>query len=139
MSDRDRHVQTEPRVQHRHTVSDRTRFNTLFWTQRQPGTKGAIPDPKPRIQRFSECGVEGVKVDQFVRGDTVEGQSPSRTVHIHCKSVRDRGEGQAGVDFSIVIDRVTIIMKAGQTPGLIVLSKHTVFTLSFPVDSSVTH
>ncbi|KAI3362856.1 hypothetical protein L3Q82_001899 [Scortum barcoo] len=39
----------------------------------------------------------GVEVDQCVRGDSVEGQSASRTVHIHCYSVRDRDAWLVGV------------------------------------------
>ncbi|KAF3706832.1 hypothetical protein EXN66_Car000002 [Channa argus] len=70
---------------------------------------------------FSKCGVEGVEVDQFVRGDTVEGQRASRTVHIHCYSVRERGRGD-GCCYVIVADRETMI-RADQTPGLIVPSK----------------
>ena len=96
------------------------------------------------MQRFvSECGVEGVEVDQCVRGDSVEGQSASRTVHIHCYSVRDRGgggEGGEGGDVCssvIVPDRVTSIREP-QTPGLIITSKLTV-SASSPSDSSVTH
>ena len=33
-----------------------------------------------------------MEVDQCVRGDSVEGQSASRTVHIHCCSVREEEE-----------------------------------------------
>ena len=111
--------------------------NSLCSTQRQPGT--IEPEPKPRKQRFfSEGGAEGVEVDQCVRGDSVEGQSASRTVHIHCCSVRGGGGGGGGGDGCsslIVPDRVTSI-RAAQTPGLIIPSKHTV---SSPADSSVTH
>ena len=71
-------------------------------------------------------------MDQCVRGDSVEGQSASRTVHIHCYSVRGRGGGGGGGRGGggdgclsvIVIDIVTTIR---------------VITVSFPVDSSVTH
>uniref|UniRef100_G3N6E3 Uncharacterized protein n=1 Tax=Gasterosteus aculeatus TaxID=69293 RepID=G3N6E3_GASAC len=104
------------------------------------------PEPKPRIKRFSECGAEGVEVDQCVRGDSVEGQRASRTVHIHCYSTRGGvggggGGGGGGGDACyclIVTDRVTFII-AVKTPGLILVSKHTVSTASFPPDSSVTH
>uniref|UniRef100_G3PB47 Uncharacterized protein n=1 Tax=Gasterosteus aculeatus TaxID=69293 RepID=G3PB47_GASAC len=105
------------------------------------GTRpGPEPEPKPRIKRFSECGAEGVEVDQCVRGDSVEGQRASRTVHIHCYSTRGGGGGGGGDGCSclIVTDRVTFI-RASQTPGLIIVSKHTVITVSFPPDSSVTH
>ena len=95
--------------------------------------------------RLSECGVEGVEVDQCVRGDSVEGQSASRTVHIHCYSVRDGGGGGGGGGgrdgcFSVIVtDRVTNNSRAVETPGLIIPSKPTVFTVSFPADSSVSH
>uniref|UniRef100_G3PB66 Uncharacterized protein n=1 Tax=Gasterosteus aculeatus TaxID=69293 RepID=G3PB66_GASAC len=98
------------------------------------------PGPEPRIKRFSECGAEGVEVDQCVRGDSVEGQRASRTVHIHCYSTRGGGGGGGGDGCYclIVTDRVISII-AVQTPGLIIVSKHTVITVSFPPDSSVTH
>uniref|UniRef100_G3PB51 Uncharacterized protein n=1 Tax=Gasterosteus aculeatus TaxID=69293 RepID=G3PB51_GASAC len=97
------------------------------------------PEPEPRIKRFSECGAEGVEVDQCVRGDSVEGQRASRTVHIHCYSTRGGGGGGGDVCYCLIVtDRVTFI-RAVQNPGLIIVSKHTVFTVSFPPDSSVTH
>ena len=89
------------------------------------------------MQRFfSECGVEGVEVDQCVRGDSVEGQSASRTVHIHCCSVRDGGGGGDGCSSLIVTDGVTSIRTA-QTPGLIIPSNHTGLKVSSPSDSSM--
>ena len=92
------------------------------------------------MQRFfSECGVEGVEVDQCVRGDSVEGQSASRTVHIHCCSVRDRGGGGGGECSSVVVTYRVTSIRAAQTPGLIIVSKHTVLYASSPADSSVTH
>uniref|UniRef100_G3N4I8 Uncharacterized protein n=1 Tax=Gasterosteus aculeatus TaxID=69293 RepID=G3N4I8_GASAC len=96
------------------------------------------PEPEPRIKRFSECGAEGVEVDQCVRGDSVEGQRASRTVHIHCYSTRGGGGGGDGCLCLIVTDIVTS-KRADQTPGLIIASKPTVITVSFPPDSSVTH
>uniref|UniRef100_A0A668VVA3 SPRY-associated domain-containing protein n=1 Tax=Oreochromis aureus TaxID=47969 RepID=A0A668VVA3_OREAU len=104
--------------------------------------QSASRTPKPRIKSFSECGVEGVEVDQSVRGDSVEGQSASRTVHIHCYSVRDRGGGGGGGDgcVSVIVpNRTRTIIRALQTPGLIIVSKQTGITVSFPSDSSVTH
>ena len=104
--------------------------------QRHWGTR---PEPKPWIKFFSECRIEGVEVDQWVR-DSVEGQSASRTVHIHCYSVRDRGGGEGEGFFSLIVtDRVTTIIRAVQTPGLIIQSKPMVITVSSPPDSSVTH
>ena len=93
------------------------------------------PEPKTRIKRLSECGVEGAEVDQWVRGDTVEGQSASRTVRIHCYFTRGGGED---LSFFIVTDSVSL-MRAEKTPWLIVPSKSAVVTESFPSDSSVSH
>lgn len=76
-----------------------------------------------------------MEVDQSVGRDSVEGQSPSRTVHIHSYSVRDRGGGD-GCFFIIVPDRVTVI-RASQTPGLIIPSKPG--SPAFPWDPSVSH
>ncbi|XP_044206761.1 uncharacterized protein LOC122981945 [Thunnus albacares] len=111
-------------------------------TQRHRGTR---PEPKPRIQRLSECNVEGVEVDQCARGDSVEGQNASRTVHIHYYSVRGRGgeeegvgRGRDGCAYPIVTDMVTK-SRAVQSPGLIIKSKQTVRTVSFPADPSVRH
>ena len=104
-------------------------------TQRHWGIR--CPEPKPRIERFSECGVEGVEVDQWVR-DSVEGQSASRTVHIHCYSTRGGGGGVRDLSFLIVTDSVSLV-RAEQTPRLIVPSKPAVITYSFPSDSSVSH
>ena len=116
----------------------RMRVFLLQWTQSHWRVR---PEPKPRIKRFSECGVEGVEVDQWARGHSVEGQSASRTVHKHCCSVRDRREGGGGVRedclYVIVPDSITITIRALQTPGLIITPKQTVITASFPFDSFV--
>ena len=128
------HGETQLSVQH--CFSTRRRLWRLNSAQKHWGTRPV--DPKSRIERLSECGVEGVEVDQRVRGDSVEGQSSSRNVHINWNSVRDWG-GTNGCLSLIVNDRVTIIIRADQPPGLIIKSKHTVITESFPSDSSVTH
>uniref|UniRef100_G3N6E1 Uncharacterized protein n=1 Tax=Gasterosteus aculeatus TaxID=69293 RepID=G3N6E1_GASAC len=95
------------------------------------------PEPETRIKRFSECGAEGVEVDQCVRGDSVEGQRASRTVHIHCYSTRGGGGGDAC--YCLIVTDIVTSIRASQTPGLIIVSKHTVITVSFPPDSCVTH
>ncbi|KAJ0064093.1 hypothetical protein NL108_018517, partial [Boleophthalmus pectinirostris] len=96
-------------------------------------------EPKPREQSVSECGVEGVEVGQLVRGDCVEGERTSRTVHKHCYSPRRGRPGlrEAGL-FVIMMNRETNF-RTLQTPGLIIVSKQTVITASFPSDSSVRH
>ena len=94
--------------------------------------------PKPSIERFSECGSEGVEVDQCVRGDSVEGERASRMIQIHCYSTREGGGGGDVCFYLIVHDRVTFI-RAAQTPGLIIPSKPTVLSASSPADSSVSH
>ena len=119
-------------------------FCTFLWQGTQTHwTRPASPEPKSRIKRFSERGVVCVEVDQWVRGDSVEGQSASRTVHIHCYSVRDRGGGGGGgggggCSCVVVPDMVTV-HRALQTPRLIIPSKPAVISDSSPVDSSVTH
>lgn len=101
---------------------------------------------KSSIKRFSECGVESVDVDQCVRWDSIKGQNPSRIVHIHCYSVGDieGGEGgggrgeEDGCFFGIVPHRITLI-RAEQTPGLMIPSKPTSVTVSSNSNSSVAH
>ena len=109
-------------------------------TQRYCWTRPVRIEPEPRIKSFSECGVEGVEVDQCVRADSVVGQSATWPVQIHRYSVGGGGEGGGGDGRAVVIvpDVVTTI-RAGQTPGLIVPSKHTFITVSFPSDSSASH
>ena len=83
-------------------------------------------------------------MDQCVRGDSVEGQSASRIVQIHCHPVgvkvrvrvRVRG-GMEGSPSFIVID--SKIIGALQTPGLIISSKPALSFVSFCYDSFVRH
>ncbi|KAJ0065625.1 hypothetical protein NL108_014430, partial [Boleophthalmus pectinirostris] len=89
------------------------------------------PEPKPREQRLSECGVEGVEVDQFIRGDGVEGQRAARTVHKHCHSPRRRGPGLRDDGLFVFMKSIETVFRTDQTPGLIVVSKQTVNTFSF--------
>ncbi|KAJ0050816.1 hypothetical protein NL108_006954 [Boleophthalmus pectinirostris] len=106
-------------------------------TQRHGGA--FRPEHKPREQSVSECGVEGVEVGQLVRGDCVEGQRTSRTVHKHCYSPRRGGPGLTEGGLLVIMPNRETIFRAGQTPGLIIVSKHTVKNASFPCDSSVRH
>ena len=119
-------------------LSNKWRLSLLQRAQRHWGTS-LETKAKARIKRLSECGVKGVEVDHCVRRDFVEGQSASRTVHIHCYLVRDRGGGDDGCSTVIVPDIVTTTIWADQSPGQIILSKHTVITVSFPSNSSVGH
>ena len=51
-------------------------------TYRQPRDWGSVwPEPKPSIKRLSDCGVEDVEMDQWVKGDSVEGH---RANSQHC-------------------------------------------------------
>ena len=113
---------------------------SLQRTQRHRGTNATRPvkEPKARIKRFSEFGVEGVEVDQFVSGDFVEGQSASRIVHIHCYSPRVRGGGGDGC-FSVIVTDIITTTGAGHSPGMIIPPKHTGIIFSIPADSFVTH
>ena len=141
---------TASTVQHWQCFCDRRRLCRLNTTQIHWGPR---PEPKSKIKTFSEWGVEGVEVDQWVRGDSVEGQSASRTVHIHCYSTRKgegggrrgwgggrgRGGGSGDECLSVVVTGIVTTIKAPQTPGLIIHSKLTVSTVTSPFDSSVTH
>lgn len=76
-------------------------------------------------------------MDQTVRGDSVEGESASRTVHIYCYSVRGGGRVGANRCSSVIVPRKVIIIRAVQTPGRIIPSQPAVHTLPSPSDSSV--
>ncbi|KAI3366175.1 hypothetical protein L3Q82_009999 [Scortum barcoo] len=60
------------------------------------------------------------------------------TQSIANKNEEEEEEEMDGHSSVIVPDRVMTVI-APQTPGLIIPSKQTVFTASFPADSSVTH
>lgn len=113
------------------------KVSLLRRTQRR---RGIQPEPKPRVQGFSEGGVEGVEVDQGIRGHSVEGQRPSRMVQVHRHPVPAAGGGD-GDDLHLVAvkDGVADIVAALQAPGLVVPSEPAVAALAFPSDSSVTH
>ncbi|KAK6291264.1 hypothetical protein J4Q44_G00380300, partial [Coregonus suidteri] len=93
---------------------------------------------KPWIEGLSECGVECVQVGQCVRGDSVEGQSAGWPVQIHSYSVGAGGGDVYGSGLIIVTGRVTVV-RAEQTPGLVIVSKPTVITPSSPADSFICH
>ena len=101
------------------------------------------------MQRFfSECGVEGVEVDQCVRGDSVEGQSASRMIHIDSDSTRDKsgggkdigggdeggggGGGGGDIHISLLVPEKVTAIRAKETPGLIIKSKQTLIPLASP-------
>ncbi|KAK6291516.1 hypothetical protein J4Q44_G00382820, partial [Coregonus suidteri] len=95
-------------------------------------------NPKPWIEGLSECGVECVQVGQCVRGDSVEGQSAGWPVQIHSYSVGAGGGDVYGSGLLIVTGRVTVV-RAEQTPGLVITSNPTVITPSSPADSFICH
>lgn len=105
----------------------------------QPGVTA-----KACIQRLGEGGVEGVKVDQTVTGDSVEGHNAGRIVYIHCYSLRERrwgwGWGREVHLFALVVVADSVaVKKAAQTPRLIISSKPASRAVAFSFDSSVTH
>ena len=61
-------------------------------------------------------------MDQSVRGDS-EGQSASRTVHIHCYSTRGGGGGGRDVCSCVIVRDTVMIIRAAQVPGLIIPSR----------------
>ena len=93
---------------------------------------------KPWIEGLSECGVECVQVGQCVRGDSVEGQSVGWPVQIHSYSVGAGGGDVYSSEVIIVPGRVTVV-RAAQTPGLVIVSKPTVITPFSPADSFTCH
>lgn len=101
------------------TVCDPVQTELLQRTQRHRGTGLVCREPEPRIKRFSEGGVEGVEVDEFIRRDSVEGQGPGRGVHIHCYCVGVKGRKN---NLSSVIFPATecAFIRAKNTPGVLV-------------------
>lgn len=111
----------------------------LHRTQRHCGvTPIHVLKPKRRIERFSECGAEGVEVDQCVRADSVERQSAGRPIQIHCYSLRNRGGLTNVSHFVIVKDRVTA-MRAAHAPWIVTEPETAVSLSSSPSDPSVSH
>lgn len=103
----------------------------------QPGVTA-----KACIQRLGEGGVEGVKVDQTVTGDSVEGHDAGRIVYIHCYSLRERGWGwgrEVHLFPLVVVADSVAVKKAAQTPRLIISSKPASRAVAFSFDSSVAH
>lgn len=105
-----------------------------YSSHRHPGVKRR--EEKPGMESFSECGAEGVQVDQCVGGDSVEGQGAGRAVYIYCHSFGGRGDRENF--FSVFVpDRVTSV-RALQTPGLMVSSKPT-GSIVLPSDAPVSN
>ena len=71
--------------------------------------------------------------------ETVEGQSACRPVQINCDSVRVRGRGCRYVCCCVIVPGTVTLVRAEQTPGLIIPSKTAGITVSSPLDSSVCH
>ena len=98
-------------------------------------------EPERRVERFSECAVEGVEVDQSVRGDSVEGHRASRPVQIHCHLVRNRARityAYICMDF-VVSEGREAASRAAQAPRLVTETEAAVGTCSFSSDASVSH
>jgi len=108
------------------------------------------------MQRFfSECGVEGVEVDQCVRGDSVEGQSASRMIHIDSDSTRDKsgggkdigggdeggggGGGGGDIHISLLVPEKVTAIRAEETPGLVIVAQQTQRAFSLSTDAPVGH
>ncbi len=60
-----------------------------------------IINPKPRIERLSECGLDCVDEAHCVR-DAVEGQSSCTVIHIHSYSTADDGLNRESSPYFIV-------------------------------------
>src|SRR4029434_9719796 len=97
-----------------------------------------MPNPKPRIEGLSECGVERVLVGECVRGDAVERQSAGRPVQVHSYCAGGGGGGRYVSVFIIVSGRVTV-RRAEQIPGLVIMSQCALITPPFPLDAFIRH
>ena len=97
-----------------------------------------IPNMNPWIDGLSECGGECVQVGQCVRGGSIEGQSAGWPVQIHSYSVGAGGGDFYGSGIIIVPGNVTVV-RAAQTPGLVIVSNPTVITPFSPADSFICH
>ncbi|KAI5614197.1 hypothetical protein C0J50_9137, partial [Silurus asotus] len=78
----------------------------------------------------SECGVDSVEEPHRIR-DAVEGQSSCTVIHIHSYS---GGRWTLKLSSNIIMIEVDRGRRTHQTPGLIVQSKPTLITFSFPAD-----
>lgn len=110
--------------------------HTLTRQQRHRGTGSPVPEAKARIQRFLECGCEGVEEVQLVRGHFVEGQRTSGPVQEHGDSTRDRVRGHGPADVSAT--HVVAATTAAQAPESRDSSQFEVRTVRLPPDSFVT-
>lgn len=82
--------------------------------------------------------MEGVEVDQCVRG--LEGQSASWPVQTHSHSATLKGGGDpSDVCCSLTVTGEVTSPRAEETPGQVVLTRTTAVILSFTFDSSVYH
>ncbi|KAG5853651.1 hypothetical protein ANANG_G00028250 [Anguilla anguilla] len=102
-------------------------------SQHAQGHRVSLIHFKPRIKRLSEGGVESVQEGPCVRGDAVEGQSASRPVQIHPYSA-EWGWGGSYVSGCLFVYGRAFLFRAVQTPGLVVVSKRTGTTPSFPAN-----
>ena len=92
----------------------------------------------PWIEGLSECGGECDQVGQCVRGGSIEGQSAGWPVQIHSYSV-GAGGGDVYVSGIIIVPGNVTVVRAVQTPGLVIPSKITALNPSSPSDSFICH
>lgn len=88
------------------------------------------------MERFCECAVEGVEVNQCARWDSVEWQNASVPVQIHCHSAGAKRALHRYDDPLVFVTGYETIV-AHQTPGRIILTDPTVIILPFSFDSLV--
>ncbi|RXM92649.1 hypothetical protein EOD39_19911, partial [Acipenser ruthenus] len=90
-------------------------------------------NPKPRIERLSECGLESVQEGHCVR-DAIKGQRAGIKVQIHSYS---GGAGGSYCSFIVIVPGRVTGIRAVQTPGPVTESKEKGKILSFPADSFI--
>ncbi len=91
---------------------------------------------KPRTERLSECGLDCVDEVHCVR-DAVEGQSSCSVIHKH--SYSPAGGLYRENSLYVIVSEWVTGGSADQTPGLIIISKHTLMTESLPADALIWH
>ncbi len=104
---------------------------------------------KPRIERLSECGLDCVDEDHCVR-DAEEGQSSCSVIHKHSYSadiiiiiIKHSYSAADGLhretSLYIIVSEWVTGARADQTPGLIIISKQTLITVSLLPDALIWH
>lgn len=89
-----------------------------------------------RIEELIELCFVGMEAGLTVGGNSVEGQSASRPIQIHPHPTGARAKG-GYTDLVVAMHNKTTIIRANQTPRLVVASQLAIIRIPFPADGSV--